>query len=110
VIIQNLLEKIDFKKGNGLIPVIVQDAETKEVLMLAYANREALENTLNTKKATYWSRSRNELWVKGETSGHTQKIISVSADCDCDAILYVVQQKGVACHTGAVTCFHNELL
>jgi phosphoribosyl-AMP cyclohydrolase len=110
VIIQNLLEKIDFKKGNGLIPVIVQDAETKEVLMLAYANREAVENTLNTKKATYWSRSRNELWVKGETSGHTQKIISVSADCDCDAILYVVQQKGVACHTGAVTCFHNELL
>jgi phosphoribosyl-AMP cyclohydrolase len=110
VIIQNLLEKIDFKKGNGLIPVIVQDAETKEVLMLAYANREAVENTLNTKKATYWSRSRNELWVKGETSGHTQKIISVSADCDCDALLYVVQQKGVACHTGAVTCFHNELL
>jgi phosphoribosyl-AMP cyclohydrolase len=107
---QNLLEKIDFKKGNGLIPVIVQDAETKEVLMLAYANREAVENTLNTKKATYWSRSRNELWVKGETSGHTQKIISVSADCDCDALLYVVQQKGVACHTGAVTCFHNELL
>ena len=106
----DLLEKLDFKKGNGLIPVIVQDAKTKETLMLAYANREAVELTLKTRKATYWSRSRNELWVKGATSGNTQKIVSVTADCDFDALLYVVEQKGVVCHTGAPTCFHNKLL
>jgi phosphoribosyl-AMP cyclohydrolase len=105
-----LLEKLDFKKGNGLIPVVVQDANTKETLMLAYANREAVEKTLTTGKGTYWSRSRNELWVKGETSGHTQKIVSVSADCDYDALLYVVEQKGAVCHTGAPTCFHHKML
>jgi len=105
-----LFEKLDFKKGNGLIPVVVQDAQTKETLMLAYANREAVEKTLSTGFATYWSRSRGKLWVKGETSGHTQKIRSVSADCDYDALLYVVEQKGVVCHTGATTCFHNKLL
>ena len=103
-----LLEKLDWKKGNGLIPVVVQDAKTKEVLMLAYANREALEHTLKTGKGTYWSRSRKELWVKGETSGHTQKVVRVVADCDFDAVLYVVEQKGPVCHTGAVTCFHHE--
>ena len=107
---KDLLEKLDFKKGNGLIPVVVQDAKTKETLMLAYANREAVENTLKTRCATYWSRSRNELWVKGATSGHTQKIISVTADCDYDALLYVVEQKGNVCHTGAATCFHHKLL
>jgi phosphoribosyl-AMP cyclohydrolase len=105
-----LLEKLDFKKGNGLIPVVVQDARTKETLMLAYANREAVELTLKTKKGTYWSRSRNELWVKGATSGHTQKIISVSTDCDYDALLYVVEQIGAVCHTGAKNCFFNKLL
>jgi len=71
----DMIDKLDFKKGNGLIPVVVQDAKTKETLMLAYANKEAVELTLKTKKATYWSRSRSELWVKGETSGNTQKII-----------------------------------
>jgi phosphoribosyl-AMP cyclohydrolase len=106
----DLLAKLDFKKGNGLIPVVVQDANTKEMLMLAYANREAVELTLKTRKATYWSRSRNELWIKGETSGHTQKIVSISADCDYDALMYVVEQTGVVCHTGAPTCFHNKLL
>ena len=105
-----LLDKLDFKKGNGLIPVVVQDAKTKETLMLAYANREAVEKTLGTGKATYWSRSRNKLWVKGETSGNTQKIVSVTADCDFDALLYVVEQKGVVCHTGTPTCFHNKIL
>ena len=105
-----LLDKLDFKKGNGLIPVVVQDAKTKETLMLAYANREAVEKTLSTGKATYWSRSRGKLWVKGETSGNTQKIVSVTADCDYDALLYVVEQKGFVCHTGAPTCFHNPLL
>jgi phosphoribosyl-ATP pyrophosphohydrolase/phosphoribosyl-AMP cyclohydrolase len=93
------LEKLDFKKGNGLIPVVVQDAKTK-----------AVENTLKTKKATYWSRSRNELWVKGETSGHTQKIISVATDCDYDSLLYIVEQTGPACHTGEYSCFYNKML
>ena len=106
----DLLEKLDFKKGKGLIPVVVQDANTKETLMLAYANREAVEKTLSTGFATYWSRSRGKLWVKGETSGHTQKIRSVTADCDYDALLYVVEQKGNVCHTGAATCFYNKLL
>ncbi len=107
---QELLAKLDFVKGNGLIPVITQDAKTKTVLMQAYANKEAVELTLKTKKATYWSRSRNELWVKGETSGHTQKIISVSTDCDYDSLLYVVEQTGPACHTGEYSCFFNKLL
>ena len=106
---KDLLEKLDFKKGNGLIPVVVQDANTKETLMLAYANREAVEKTLSTGFATYWSRSRGKLWMKGETSGHTQKIHSVTADCDYDALLYLVEQKGNVCHTGAATCFHNKL-
>ena len=105
----DLLAKLDFAKGNGLIPVVVQDAKTKELLMLAYANKEAVEKTLSTGLATYWSRSRSKLWVKGETSGHTQKIVSVSTDCDFDALLYLVEQKGNVCHTGAATCFHNKL-
>ncbi len=105
-----LLAKLDFAKGNGLIPVITVDFKTKEVLMQAYANKEAVELTLKTKKATYWSRSRNELWVKGETSGHTQKIVSVSTDCDYDSLLYVVEQTGPACHTGEYSCFYNKLL
>jgi phosphoribosyl-AMP cyclohydrolase / phosphoribosyl-ATP pyrophosphohydrolase len=105
-----LLTKLDFAKGNGLIPVIVQDAKTKAILMQAFANKEAVELTLKTKKATYWSRSRNEIWVKGETSGNTQKVISVSTDCDYDSLLYVVEQTGPACHTGEYSCFYNKLL
>jgi phosphoribosyl-AMP cyclohydrolase len=104
-----LLKKLDFKKGNGLMPVVVQDAESKEVVMLAYANEEALEKTLNTGYAHYWSRSRKKLWMKGETSGHIQKIKQVMTDCDYDTLLYVVKQKGPACHTGKYTCFYNKL-
>jgi phosphoribosyl-AMP cyclohydrolase / phosphoribosyl-ATP pyrophosphohydrolase len=107
---EELLAKLDFAKGNGLIPVITQDAKTKAVLMQAFANKEAVELTLKTKKATYWSRSRNEIWVKGETSGNTQKIISVSTDCDYDSLLYLVEQTGPACHTGEYSCFYNKLL
>jgi phosphoribosyl-AMP cyclohydrolase len=99
-----------FSDSNALIPAIAQDAVTGEVLMLAYMNHAALTQTLITKAATYWSRSRNELWVKGATSGHTQKVISVSLDCDSDAILIKVEQVGAACHTGDRTCFHNELI
>jgi len=102
------MEKLDWTKGNGLIPVVVQDAESKAMLMLAYANKEALEKTLSTGYAHYWSRSRGKLWMKGETSGHTQKIKRVVADCDYDALLYVVEQKGPVCHTGENTCFHHE--
>ena len=103
------MTKLDFKKGNGLIPVVVQDAGSKEVLMLAYANEDALKKTLSTGYAYYWSRSRKKLWMKGETSGHTQKIKQVTTDCDYDTLLYVVEQKGPACHTGEYTCFHNKL-
>jgi phosphoribosyl-AMP cyclohydrolase len=103
-----LMEKLDWKKGNGLIPVVVQDADSKAMLMLAYANKEALEKTLSTGFAHYWSRSRGKLWMKGETSGHAQKIVRVVADCDYDALLYVVEQKGNVCHTGTDTCFHHE--
>ena len=106
---EEVLKKLDWKKGNGLIPVVVQDARSKEVLMVAYANEEALEKTLSTGYAHYWSRSRQKLWMKGETSGHTQKIKRVVADCDYDTLLYVVEQKGPACHTGEYTCFHNKI-
>lgn len=104
----NLIEKMDWKKMDGMIPVVVQDVNTNAVLMLAYANRLALEKTLSTGFAHYWSRSRNELWKKGETSGHTQKIKLVAADCDFDALIYVVEQKGPACHTGDYSCFHHD--
>jgi phosphoribosyl-AMP cyclohydrolase len=92
-----------------LIPAIVQDVSSNEVLMLAYMNAESLSLTLSTGKATYWSRSRNELWVKGATSGHFQEVHSVTLDCDADALLIKVTQTGVACHTGERTCFHNPL-
>jgi phosphoribosyl-AMP cyclohydrolase len=97
-----------FERGE-LVAVIAQDEATLEVLMLAWANREALEATLSTGRGTYWSRSRNELWVKGETSGHEQTVSSVSYDCDGDAILYKVAQFGAACHTGDRSCFHRDL-
>jgi phosphoribosyl-AMP cyclohydrolase len=97
------------KEGIDLIPAIAQDAKTGEVLMLAYMNLESLAQTLATGKATYWSRSRSELWVKGATSGHTQEVVSISLDCDGDALLMKVNQVGAACHTGDKTCFHNPL-
>ena len=92
-----------------LIPAIAQDVRTKEVLMLAYVNQEALAHMIATGAATYWSRSRNEIWVKGATSGHTQKVISLSLDCDGDALLISVEQTGAACHTGSATCFHQPV-
>jgi phosphoribosyl-AMP cyclohydrolase len=93
----------------ALIPAIVQDVSSNEVLMLAYMNAQSLALTLSTGKATYWSRSRNELWVKGATSGHFQEVHSVSLDCDGDAVLLKVTQTGAACHTGDRTCFHTPL-
>jgi phosphoribosyl-AMP cyclohydrolase len=102
--------EIDFEKGDGLVPVIVQDDDTNEVLMLAYMNREAWLKTLETSKATYWSRSRNELWVKGETSGHVQIVKEILVDCDSDTLLLKVQQiGGAACHTGYKSCFYRKV-
>jgi phosphoribosyl-AMP cyclohydrolase len=97
------------KDSAALIPAVVQDVSSNEVLMLAYMNSESLALTLSTGKATYWSRSRNELWVKGATSGHFQEVHSISLDCDGDALLLKVTQSGVACHTGDRTCFHTPL-
>ena len=94
--------------SSGLMPVITQDATSKEVLMLAWMNQTALSKTLATGYVTYWSRSRNQLWVKGETSGHTQELVSLSIDCDGDAILCKVNQKGAACHTGRRHCFYLQ--
>lgn len=102
---------IDFAKGSGLVPVIVQDDETKEVLMLAYMNGESWLKTLETGKATYWSRSRNELWVKGETSGHVQIVKEILIDCDSDTLLLKVHQEGgAACHTGYKSCFFKRVV
>ncbi len=97
------------KAGVELIPAIAQDAATGEVLMLAYMNEESLAITIETGRATYWSRSRNELWEKGATSGHTQKVLSIAIDCDGDALLLKVEQIEAACHTGDRTCFHREI-
>jgi len=97
------------KDPAALIPAIVQDVTNNEVLMLAYMNAESLALTLSTGKATYWSRSRNELWVKGATSGHFQDVQSVALDCDGDALLVQVVQTGAACHTGDRSCFHTPL-
>lgn len=89
----------------GLIPAIVQDASTREILTLAYMNRESLERTIETQETWFWSRSRNQLWHKGETSGNTQQVVDLVADCDADAIVVLVQPAGPACHTGARSCF-----
>ena len=94
---------------NGLAPVVAQDAATGEVLTLAYANREALEKTLSTGEAHYFSRSRSELWRKGATSGNAQRVVEVRVDCDGDALLYRVEPRGPACHTGERTCFFTNL-
>lgn len=97
------------KDPSALIPAVAQDVITGEVLMLAYVNAESLAATLATGHATYWSRSRNELWEKGLTSGHTQLVRSITLDCDGDALLFKVEQTGAACHTGDRSCFHRDI-
>ncbi len=100
----------NFAKGEGLVPVIAQDCRTNEVLMLAYMNRESWLNTLATGKATYWSRSRKSLWLKGESSGHVQQVKEIYIDCDEDTVLLKVDQVGdAACHTGYRSCFYRRL-
>ena len=105
----NIIDKVDFAKQDGLIPVITQDYTTNEVLMLAYMDKEALELTINTNYAHYFSRSKQRIWKKGESSNHTQEIKSISIDCDNDTILLKVNQNGVACHTGRKSCFFTDL-
>ncbi|HUO92538.1 MAG TPA: phosphoribosyl-AMP cyclohydrolase [Rhizomicrobium sp.] len=95
--------------ADGLVAAIAQDHRTNEILMLAWMNREALRLTLDTGDVTYWSRSRQELWRKGATSGHTQKLVEAYIDCDGDALLFKVEQTGAACHTGNRSCFYRKL-
>jgi phosphoribosyl-AMP cyclohydrolase len=107
----NLDQLLDACKydSNGLIAAIIQDAATSEVIMCAFLNREALRLTLETGKMHYWSRSRQKLWLKGETSGHVQTVREVRLDCDADAFVFKVDQKGGACHTGYYSCFYRRL-
>ena len=102
------IEDVKFSE-QGLIPAVVQDARTLEVLTLAYMNEESLKRTIQTKQTWFWSRSRKELWHKGETSGNTQRVVELKLDCDQDAIVVLVEPAGPACHTGKQTCFHNAL-
>ena len=102
------IEELKFDE-KGLIPAIVVDADTGQVLTLAYMNRESLKISLEKKLTCFWSRSRQELWLKGETSGNYQHIVSITADCDRDALVVKVKPDGPACHTGEVSCFHNPV-
>ena len=103
-----VLDNIPFN-DQGLIPVIAQDDDSGEVLMLAWMNREALEKTITTRTMTYWSRSRQSFWIKGETSGHFQRVQSMALDCDGDTLLCRVLQEGAACHTGRRNCFYLDI-
>ncbi|MFA7276753.1 MAG: bifunctional phosphoribosyl-AMP cyclohydrolase/phosphoribosyl-ATP diphosphatase HisIE [Pseudobdellovibrionaceae bacterium] len=100
---------LDWAKSDGLIPAIVQDDATEQVLMLGYMNKESLERTLQTKKVTFWSRSQGKLWMKGETSGHVLGLVSLHVDCDRDTLLIRAIPHGPTCHTGAVSCFENTV-
>ena len=105
---EELLNKIKYD-ANGFIPAIVQDAETKEVLMMAYMNIESLLMTLEKGETVFWSRSRSELWHKGATSGNIQKVVEIKVDCDADTLLVLVNPAGAACHTGERTCFYRNI-
>jgi phosphoribosyl-ATP pyrophosphohydrolase/phosphoribosyl-AMP cyclohydrolase len=102
------IEKVDFIKGDGLVPAIVQDADTGAILMMAYMNRAALEQTLTRQRAVFFSRSKQRLWEKGETTGHTLDVVNVVADCDNDTLLVSARPRGPACHNGTLTCFGDE--
>ena len=99
---------IDFNKGDGLVPVIIQNAQTMQVLMLGYMNKEAFDQTIETKKVTFYSRSKQRLWMKGESSGNTLSVIDIKMDCDHDSLLIFVNPKGPTCHTGSTSCFKEE--
>ena len=104
----DILDELKFDQA-GLIPAIIQDNESNEVLMVAFMNRHALQKTFDSGRVCFWSRSRQEYWIKGETSGHTQTVKSIAFDCDGDALLIKVEQKGGACHTGYRSCFFREV-
>ena len=106
--LSDVIDQLAFDE-QGLIPVITQDASTKSILMFAWMNKQALEKTILDRRMTYWSRSRQKLWIKGETSGHTQELVAMSFDCDGDAILCLVDQSGAACHTGRPDCFYLQV-
>ena len=106
--LQQLVEELTYN-ADGLIPAIIQDVETKHVLMMAYMNAEALLATIRTGKTNFWSRSRQKYWVKGESSGHTQDVHSIRIDCDTDTLLIEVTQHGAACHEGYRSCFYRKL-
>jgi len=105
---EELLSEIKYDT-NGLVPVIVQDANTNEVLMLAYMSAESLRLTIETSETWFWSRSRSELWHKGATSGNIQKVVEIKVDCDADTLLVLVNPAGVACHTGERSCFYRNI-
>jgi phosphoribosyl-ATP pyrophosphohydrolase/phosphoribosyl-AMP cyclohydrolase len=102
------LEGIDWAKGDGLVPAIVQDADSAQVLMLGYMNRAALEHTLASRRVTFYSRSRGRLWTKGEQSGHVLDLVAVTRDCDCDTLLVLARPQGPTCHLGCASCFGEE--
>jgi len=102
------VQELDFDKGNGLIPAIIQDADTYQVLMLGYMNKEALEVTLEKKRVTFYSRSREQLWTKGETSGNYLDFVDIQQDCDRDTLLVLARPHGPTCHTGKQSCFHEK--
>ena len=104
------IDDINFEKSQGLVPVIVQDSKSKDILMLAYANRLSVEETVRTGYGHYWSRSRNKLWKKGEESGNVQKVLEIKIDCDEDTLIYLVEQSGNACHKNTKTCIQRELI
>ena len=106
---EDIFKRITFNES-GLVPAIAQCHKTGEVLMMAWMNRESIEKTLASKDVYYWSRARGSLWRKGETSGHTQKLVELYVDCDGDTLLLKVEQKGPACHTGQKTCFFTKAL
>ena len=103
-----MIEELKYN-DQGLIPCIVQDAQTKQVLMMAWMNEQSLKMSLELGETVFWSRSRQEIWHKGATSGNTQKIVSLSTDCDCDTLLALVEPAGPACHTGEVSCFFRPI-
>lgn len=107
--INDILENIDFDKGNGLVPAVIQDSESNDVLMMAYMSKESLKKTLEGDTTWFYSRSRNELWNKGATSGHFQYVKEIYLDCDNDTLLIKVNQVGVACHTGEKSCFFKKI-
>ncbi len=108
--IDEFVKRVDFKKVNGLVPVVVQDAATDKVLMQAFMNEEAMRLTLSSGRMHFWSRSKRRIWLKGEESGHYSLLQNASLDCDNDAVLFKVQQTGAVCHTGQATCFHKPII